>query len=226
MHALIIEDDEVIGQNVAAMLAKEGFVTTVVTNAKDGLYQTEIETYDILIIDWMLPDGEGIQIVRSLRQKGIVTPVIMLTAKSQIEDKVEGFTTGADDYLTKPFSQKELLVRVKALVRRKPYISRTPIIKVADLTIDTNTHKVERCGVTIALAPKEYSLLEFLIFHTNEAVDRMRLLHHVWGEEIDEFSNTVDVHIRYLRRKIDDGHRLKLIRTVVGKGYMLCDGCD
>lgn len=222
MRILIVEDDERIGKNIEKMLKRELYAVDLVHNAEDALYQAEIEDYDVIILDRMLPDKEGLEVCSTLRKNKNKSGIIMLTAKVQLEDKIEGLSEGADDYLTKPFAMEELISRVKALIRRKSGIPQTPIISVFDLTMNTNTCEVMRGNKKVNLSPKEYSLLEYLARNCNRVVDRMELMSHVWGEEIDEFSNTVDVHIRYLRRKIDDPFSKKLIKTVKNKGYMLC----
>ena len=223
MHILVIEDDERIASNIKKLLESTGFQATVAPNGEEGLYQSEEETYDVIILDLMLPDQDGIEICKKIRQKKNTTPIIMLTAKSQLENKIEGLNVGADDYLTKPFESKELLARIKALIRRKSGKTQSPLIKISRLEINTNTTAVKLNGNIIPLAPKEYALLEYLAINKGKVIDRMTLLHHVWGEDIDEFSNTIDVHIRYLRQKIDDNQEKKLIQTVKNKGYMLCD---
>lgn len=222
MRILIVEDDERIGKNIQKMLEKERFIGDLVKNAEDALYKAEIEEYDVIILDRMLPDKEGIEVCRTLRKNRNKSAILMLTAKVQVEDKVEGLNEGADDYLTKPFDMKELISRVKALVRRKSGISQTPVISIYDLSINTNTCEVIRGDRNISLSPKEYSLLEYLARNSDRVVDRLELMSHVWGEELDEFSNTVDVHVRYLRRKIDEPFKKKLIKTVKNRGYMLC----
>lgn len=221
MHVLIIEDDNVIARNIQKMLQRVSITSTVSLSGKEGMYQLEIETYDVIILDWMLPDRPGIEICRAIRKRNDKTPIIMLTAKSQLEDKIEGLNTGADDYLTKPFAMEELIARVKALIRRKSGETLSPILTVSDLSINTDTHEVKRAKKIISLSPREYTLLEYLVVHKGKAVGRDTLLHHVWGEDIDPFSNTVDVHIRYLRRKIDDKFKKKLIRTVKNAGYAI-----
>lgn len=221
MHVLIIEDDPTIGGNVQKMLQSAQITSTISFSGEQGMYRLETEKYDVVILDWMLPDIEGIEICRLLREKQDKTPIIMLTAKSQLEDKVEGLSTGADDYLTKPFAMEELIARVKALVRRKSGETESPLITVADLIINTNNHEVKRGDHIITLAPREYSLLEYLALNKGKTIDRITLLHHVWGESIDPFSNTIDVHIRYLRKKIDDNFSKKLIVTVKNAGYVL-----
>lgn len=223
MHVLIIEDDARIARNIKKMLESSDILATVAPDAEKGIYYSKSETYDVVILDWMLPDKEGIEVCRLIRSHNNTTPIIMLTAKSQLEDKIEGLSTGADDYLTKPFAMEELLARVNALIRRGGRESASPLIQIADLTINTNTREAERGGREIVLAPREYTLLEYMARNKGLAIERIALLHHVWGEDVDLFSNTVDVHIRYLRKKIDDGFSKKLIRTIKNKGYMLCE---
>lgn len=222
MHVLIIEDDPRIADNLKIFLKEDDYQVTIANTFEDGLYLAEEETYDALIVDWMLPKGSGLEICRKIRAKSISTPILMLTAKSQVEDKVEGLTSGADDYLTKPFAKAELMARVKSLIRRDSTTKGVPVIKIKNLEINTNTTEVRVKDKKISLAPREYALLEYLALHKGEVIDRLSLLSHVWGEEVNDFSNTVDVHIRYLRKKIDQGKE-SLITTVKNKGYMLCE---
>lgn len=223
MKILIIEDDEGILRNIQKILEQEQYLVDTSTTGTDGLYRTEIDDYDLVILDWMLPDIGGNEIIKILRGKKVSTPIMLLTARSQLEDKLEGFEAGADDYLTKPFEMKELLARVGALIRRNFPQSPSPLIKIGDLEINSNTCQVHRQGVTIQLAPKEYALLEYLARNPCTVIDRMSLMNHIWGDALDSFSNTVDVHISYLRTKIDGPYSKKLIKTVKNKGYMLCD---
>lgn len=222
MRVLIVEDEVRISENIRSLLTKQRFNADVAKNGEEALFQAETEEYDAIILDWMLPDVAGNTLISTLRNKGLTTPIIMLTAKSQVEDKVEAIGSGADDYMTKPFAFPELLVRIKALIRRHTKTPPSPLVTVGDLVINTNTCSVTRANQPIPLSPKEYALLEYLAYHKNQVVSRMELLSHVWGEEIDAFSNTVDVHIRYLRKKIDNFAKNKLIQTVKNKGYMLC----
>lgn len=221
MHVLIIEDDSVIAKNIQKMLRTEGMTSTISLSGKDGIYRSEVGTYDVIILDWMLPDKSGIEVCETIRSKENRTPIIILTAKSQLEDKITGLNMGADDYLTKPFAMEELIARVKALIRRKSGVTVSPILAIADLSVNTNTHEVKRGKKVILLAPREYALLEYLILNKGKTVTREALLHHVWGEDIDPFSNTVDVHIRYLRKKIDDKFSKKLIKTIKNTGYAI-----
>lgn len=222
MHILIIEDDPVIAANLSSMLKKSLINSTIVTTGEEAFYQIEVESYDGIILDWMLPDADGLKICQKLRSLGQTTPILMLTAKGGLEDKILGLEGGADDYLTKPFEFRELLARLKVLLRRRLGSSAKSLISVADLSLNLNNHEVKRGGKIINLSPREYALLEYLVLNKGKALDRLDLLHHVWGEEIDPMSNTVDVHIRYLRQKIDDPYKKKLLKTIKNKGY-LCD---
>jgi DNA-binding response OmpR family regulator len=217
---LLIEDDTRIASNIEKFLTKHSYLVKVVGLAGDAMAAVEIDDYDIILLDIMLPDGNGFDICRQIRQLQNNTP-IMLTAKSQLEDKIEGLTLGADDYLTKPFALDELLARIKAIIRRKSGISTSPVLIFGNIEINTNTCEVKRGNRIIELAPKEYSLLEYLAQNSCRVVNRLELLSHVWGEEIDQFSNTVDVHIRYLRQKLTDP-KGNLIKTIKNRGYMLC----
>lgn len=205
------------------MLEQNLFRVTIVATVEDAIVDLEIAEYDAVILDWMLPDAEGTELIHNLRQAQRTTPVLMLTARSQTEDVVEGLNAGADDYLTKPFAMRELLARLQALIRRRGTAPPSSMIHLDNLTINTNTCMVERGGKRIVLAPREYALLEYLARNMGTVVDRTTLLHHVWGEDVDLFSNTVDVHIRYLRKKIDQPYKKKLIHTVKQKGYVLCE---
>lgn len=222
MRILTIEDDAVIAENLRTLLKKASYSVDVAGSYNEGYRKSVDEPYDLIILDWMLKDYSGVELLSKIRQENIQTPVLLLTAKSDISDKISGFNAGADDYLTKPFSIEELLARVKALLRRKDKPLSGILIKVEDLTINTNTNEVFRGEQKIDLSPKEFALLHYLALHLGMAIDRITLLSHVWDEQADLFSNTVDVHINYLRKKIDGGSGKKLIRTVKGKGYMLC----
>ncbi len=222
MRVLVVDDEQRITSNIKDYLVSDGHTVDTAANGEDALVLADINSYDLVILDWMLPDMDGLKICKVLRENKIDSPVLMLTAKSQLEDKVEGLNAGADDYLTKPFEFDELDARIRALLRRKIGGSSTPLIRIADFTLDTNTREVTRGGQKVDLAPREFSLLEYLVLNRGKALGRTDILEHVWGESVDQFSNTVDVHIRYLRKKIDDDFDTKLIKTVKGKGYMLC----
>ncbi len=223
MRILVIEDDQILSQNLKSILTRATYAVDVASTAVVGIQKASDEQYDLFVIDWMLPDGEGPNIIADLRGEGITAPILMLTARSQTEDTVKGLDVGADDYLTKPFTKDILLARIRSLFRRMHTTPQSPVLTIDDLMIDTNTHEITRGGKTINLSPKEYSLLQYLASHKGKAIDRITILSHVWDEQADPFSNTIDVHMRYLRKKIDDGHKKQLLQTVKGKGYMLCD---
>ena len=222
MKILLVEDERRIAKNIENLLAPQGFNVAIEATGKGALFTAENEKFDVIVLDWMLPDVDGLEVCKKLRARQITTPILMLTAKSQVEDKVLGLTSGADDYLTKPFASQELIARIQALLRRGSTGTASPILKLSDLEVNMNTREVSRAGKLLNLSPKEYLLLECLCLNKGKAMDRMELLESVWGDSIDTFSNTVDVHINYLRGKIDKGKKLKLIRTVKGKGYMVC----
>jgi DNA-binding response OmpR family regulator len=222
MRILLVEDDNRIGSNIKTMLEKKGYSVDLVALANDAHEHILIETYDLFLFDWKLPDGSGIELCKFVRSSEITTPVLILTAKSQIEDKVEGLDAGADDYLTKPFEWEELLARVRALLRRKEHDVVSPTITISDLEINTNSMTVTRKGEAVQLTAKEFALLEYLARNVNKVLTREEIQTHVWDENADSFNNTIEVHIRYLRVKIDEGHNQKLIKTVKNKGYMLC----
>src|SRR3989344_7598288 len=203
MRVLIVEDEQRIASNISKYLNPKGFFTDTANEGNDAINMAEIQSYDIILIDRMLPDGDGLEICQKLRLLGITTPIIIITAKNLLEDKLEGLNCGADDYLTKPFDMEELLARIKAQIRRASVSKGSPILKVGPIGIDTNTCRVEKNGRVIDLAPKEYALLEYLALNKCKVISRITLLEHVWGDETDLLSNTVDVHIKYLRNKID-----------------------
>jgi two-component system copper resistance phosphate regulon response regulator CusR len=216
-----VEDEKIIAENIQKYFSKFDIHVEIETSYEDGLFQAESENYDAIIIDWMLPDGDGVDLAKKIR-KSHTTPLLILTAKNQTEDIIHGLNSGADDYVTKPFSLAELHARVNALIRRKNGPSVSTTITIGRLVIDMNTRTVSVGKKNIPLAPKEYLLLEYLALHPNIAIDRMDLLNHIWGNNLDPISNTVDVHIRYIRNKLGGQFAKKLIQTVKGKGYMLC----
>ena len=219
MRLLIIEDEHKIANAIKKGFEQEHFAVDVSYDGKDGLGQASTIEYDAIILDRMLPEVDGIEICRILRQKNIHTPIIMLTAKDQLNDKVEGLNSGADDYLTKPFAFIELLARVRALIRR-PKNAIDSILRAADLTLNTATYEVKRGSKNIELSSKEFALLEYLMRNQNRILTKENIISHVWDYDSDVLPNTVEVYIGYLRNKIDTGPD-KMIQTARGFGYKL-----
>lgn len=220
MKILLVEDEKKIASFVERGLKEECYAVDAVDNGEDALHLASENTYDLIILDIMLPDIDGVTICKKLRNRAINIPVLLLTAKDKVDDKVRGFASGADDYLTKPFAFQELLARISALLRRNRE-SKSPLIKVADLELNQLTHKVSRSGKEINLSNKEYSLLEYFMLHANQVVTRTMISEHVWNEDFDSFTNVIDVYVNYLRKKIDKGSKNKLIHTLRGTGYIL-----
>ena len=220
MRLLVVEDERDLAENLKKGLTEQGYAVDIALDGEQGCFMAETEPYDLIILDLMLPKMDGIAICNSLRKKGLNIPVLMLTAKSRIEDKVEGFNTGADDYLTKPFSMTELYVRVKALLKRRDKIE-LPVLEVGNLKIDLFKHKVYRANEAIELTPKEFSILELLAKNKNGVVTRTMILDHVWDTSYTGDSNIVDVLVGTLRKKIDLPGKGKLIQTVYGVGFKL-----
>ncbi len=220
MKLLIVEDEKDLAENLRKGLAEQGYAVDVALDGEEGSFMSETESYDLIILDLMLPKIDGATICKSLREKDISTPILMLTAKSRIEDKVEGFNIGADDYLTKPFSMVELFVRIKSLLKRKDQIE-LPTLEIDDLKIDLFKHEVLRGSEKIELTPKEFSILELLARNKDGVVTRTMLLDHVWDTGYIGNSNIVDVLIGTLRKKIDSPKKTKLIQTVYGVGFKL-----
>ena len=222
MRVLLVEDEQRLSNIIKKGLLEEGYAVDVAYDGEEGQYLAESEEYDLIILDIMLPKIDGLTLCRSLREKNIKTPVLMLTAKTTIEDKVAGLDNGADDYMTKPFSFLELRSRIQALIRRSKQES-SPILKVADLVVDPIKHTVTRNDKNITLTPKEFSILELLMRHRDEVVTRTMITEHAWDYNFDSMSNIVDVFVASLRRKIDKTAGKKLIHTVHGVGYRLTE---
>lgn len=218
MKILLVEDDEQIAANLKIVLAREGYAARCEVSVEGALSCVMGEEYDLVICDRRMGDGDGVEIVRAMRSAGMTTPTLMLTARSGLSDIVEGLDSGADDYLTKPFDHKVLLARVRALMRRQDQIVLEPIVKIGEVEIDTNKREVKRKHQVVPLSPKEYGVLEYLLTKRDKVVERVDILTHVWSDEVDLFSNTVDVHVRYLRQKLGNN----IIMTVRGKGYRIC----
>ena len=224
MHILIVEDDERISAFVKRGLEAEGYHVDLAQDGREGL-QRGLNPYDLIILDLLLPDKSGHEVCQSLRREQIKTPILMLTAKDALEDKLSGFDHGADDYLTKPFAFEELLARIKALLRRSPSYDEAPdpVLHVADLALNQHSREVRRGDKVIALTRREFDLLAFLMSNPNKALSRTSILEQVWGYHYDTLTNTVDVYIGYLRKKVDSGFPNKLIQTVRDFGYKISD---
>jgi heavy metal response regulator len=220
MRILVIEDEKKVASFIQRGLAAEQYSVDVVHDGDAGLHAAMDEEYDLLILDVMVPGHDGFAVLRKLRQSGKTVPVLMLTARSAVSDKVQGLDLGADDYLTKPFAFDELLARVRALLRRGS-AQPSPILSIADLRLDPAARQVTRAGRPIDLTAREYALLEFLLRNRGRVLSRAQIAQHVWGLSFDTFTNVIDVYVNYLRRKIDADFELKLIHTVRGAGYVL-----
>jgi two-component system, OmpR family, response regulator len=223
MRALIVEDDQTIAGFVAKGLREAGFVVDHAADGTSGLALARTDPHDVAIVDLMLPGLDGISLIQSLRREGIKTPVLILSAKQSVDDRVKGLETGADDYLTKPFAFSELLARVQALIRRASSTSATPstLLTVGDLTLDVLARRAVRAGREIELRPREFTLLEYLMRNAGRIVSKTMILSHVWDYAFDPRTNVVDVLVFRLREKIDRGFPRKLIHTVRGIGYVL-----
>ncbi len=220
MHILVVEDEKKTHEYLKKGLMENGFVVDVAVNGEDGLHLALTGDYDLVILDVMLPDRDGWSIVAEIRRKGKQTPVLFLTARDAVQDRVKGLTLGADDYLVKPFAFSELLARARSLLRRGP-ARQLERLRLADLEIDLIRHKAVREGKPLDLAPKEFALLSLLVRRTGEVLSRTLIAEQVWDMNFDSETNVVDVAVRRLRRKVDDPFPNKLIHTVRGVGYVL-----
>jgi DNA-binding response OmpR family regulator len=220
MRLLIIEDDRKLAEFVARGLRAERFAVDLAGDGAEGLSHLQAYEYDLLILDLMLPEINGSEVLRRVRVSHPSLPVLVLTARDATDDKVRHFEAGADDYLTKPFDFAELLVRVKALLRRSP-TPRTDVIRIADLEVNRLTQQVRRASQRIELTSKEYGVLEYLLSSPGRVFSRTMILEHVWDQSFEGVTNIVDVYVRYLRRKLDDPFPIKLIHTVRGVGYCI-----
>jgi two-component system copper resistance phosphate regulon response regulator CusR len=225
MRLLLVEDDARIARFVAKGLREQAYAVDAVANGDDALYQAAINTYDLIVLDVMIPGRDGFAVCRELRAAGQKIPILMLTAKDAVEDRIAGLDFGADDYLTKPFEFRELLARLRALLRRSGEL-RPPRIAVADLVLDTAARSVSRAGADVPMTTKEYALLEYLARNVGRVVGRAEIAEHVWEETFDPFSNLIEVYVNRLRRKIDAGRATPLLQTRRGAGYILGDVAD
>jgi len=220
MRILLVEDETSAATMLAKGLREEAYAVDVAADGETALSQVFVNEYDLIILDIVLPGQDGFKVCRQLRTNGSTVPVLMLTARDAVEDRIEGLDSGADDYLPKPFDFDELLARVRALLRRKPALY-PEVITVGNLSVDTRARRVMREAQRIDLTAKEYALLEYLARRAGEAVNRADIAEHGWDESYDPFSKVIEVFIQRLRRKVDEGHALKLIHTRRGEGYML-----
>ena len=223
LRILLVEDQSDAAQVLAKGLREQSYAVDIALDGEAALYQTSINDYDLILLDVMLPRRNGIEVCQNLRASGSAVPVLMLTAREAVQDRVQGLDTGADDYLTKPFDFHELLARIRALLRRAPELQQETL-EIADLVINTRARRVSRSKRAIELTSKEYALLDYLARHADEVVGRAQIAEHVWDENFDPFSNLIEVYMQRLRRKIDDGQSRKLLRTIRGEGYMLSSG--
>jgi len=222
MRVLLVEDEEKVAGVVARALQAERLAVDTARDGREGLDLAVSNPYDLLIVDLMLPGLDGTELIRRLRRTNAEVPVLVLTARDRVEDKIANFEVGADDYLTKPFAFAELVVRVKALLRRGP-VTRLDVVRVADLEIDRIAHGVRRAGVPIRLTGKEYGLLEYLALNAGRVLSRTMIIEHVWDQSFEGLTNIVDVYVRQLRIKVDEAHPRKLIHTVRSVGYSLSE---
>jgi len=220
MRVLLVEDEPQISDFVARGLTENGYSVDTARDGDEAVQWPSVADFDVIILDVMLPSIDGMEVCRTLRANGLRTPILMLTARDAVEDRVRGLDSGADDYLIKPFAFAELLARVRALSRREPALLGTEL-HVGDLFLDTLTRRVARGGVSVELTAKEFALLEYLMRHPKQVLSRTVIAEHVWNYDFDNVTNVIDVHVKNLRKKIDEGFETKLIHTVRGAGYRI-----
>ena len=222
MRILVVEDEKKVGSFIKKGLEEEHYAVDIAYDGEEGLSLAQINEYDLILLDIMLPRLDGMEVLRQIRRNGSNVPILMLTAKDSVEHIVSGLDGGSDDYLTKPFSFDELVARVRALLRRKAK-EKTDLLTVGDLSLSTSTHRVKRGGREIELTTKEYALLEYFMRNPNRILTRVLITEHVWDYHFDPSTNVIDVYVNYLRKKIDQGFEKKLIHTIRGSGYMMKD---
>jgi two-component system, OmpR family, copper resistance phosphate regulon response regulator CusR len=220
VRVLLVEDEARVAGFIAKGLREHAYAVDVAADGEQAIYQTAVNSYDLVILDVMLPRKDGHHVCRELRGGGFNAPILMLTARDAVDDRVAGLDSGADDYLTKPFDFKELLARLRALLRRSENV-RPQILRIADLVLDTGKHAASRTGRPVSLTAKEYALLEFLVLNEGRVVGREQIAQHVWDESFDPMSNVIDVYIKRLRAKLDTKSARRLIHTRRGEGYIL-----
>jgi len=220
MRILIIEDEEKIVSFIKRGLKEEKFVVDSALTGEEGIYLAEVNPYDLIILDIGLPDKDGTRVCKELRDKKIATPILMLTARNAVHDRITGLNMGADDYLSKPFAFAELVARIRALLRRQDK-EKVTVLKIDDLQLNMLSQEVHRGKKLINLSTKEFTLLQYMMRHANQVVTRTMISEHVWEEDSKNYSNVIDVYVKYLRNKIDKGYKRKLIHTIRGSGYIL-----
>lgn len=221
MRVLVVEDERKISTYLKRGLEEQGYAVDTAFTGREALDYAEAAPYDIIILDILLPEMDGLTVCRELRKHDNRTPILMLTARDSLDDRVNGLDAGADDYLVKPFALKELLARLRAMSRRTTEQPKNPLLQIADLALDTLTRRVKRGGKIIELTSKEYAVLECLLREPDRVLSRTQIAEHVWNYDVYNQSNVVDVYIKNLRRKIDNGFEVKLIHTIRGAGYRL-----
>lgn len=224
MRVLLAEDEKELNDLVRKTLEDEGYAVDSVFDGDSALEYLSSTPYDIALLDIMMPGSDGIAVLREYRKSGGKAPILILTARDAVEDRVVGLDAGADDYLVKPFMFPELLARIRVLLRRNTTSASSSVLECGDLVMDTSSHAVRRRGRKIDLSAKEYSILEYMMRNQGAVLGRESFRSHIWSWDYDGESNVIDVYIRYLRKKIDDGESVKLIHTIRGAGYMLKDG--
>ncbi|MDA3894548.1 MAG: response regulator transcription factor [Desulfobacteraceae bacterium] len=222
MRILVVEDEKKIASFIERGLTEQHYIVDVAYDGNEGLYLAEINPYDLVVLDIMLPGKNGFAVCQELRRQKNDVPILMLTARDDVRDKIFGLDSGADDYLTKPFAFGEFLARIRVLLRRQR-TSQSTTLKVADLELDQLTHEVTRDGKKIELTSTEYSLLEYLMIHAGQVVTRTMISEHVWDQDFDSYSNVINVYVNYVRKKVEAGFSSKLIHSVRGRGYMIKD---
>ena len=220
MALLLVEDDQRVRSLLARGLAEEGFEVREAGDGAEATALIEKEKFEVALVDWMLPTLSGLEFLQQIRAKGDITPVVMLTAKDAVADRIKALDAGADDYLIKPFAFEELLARIRAVVRRTG-ARQSPVLQYDDLTLNPLTRRVNRAGKDIRLTAREFALLQFFLEHPEEVLSRARIVEAVWEHDFETFSNVVEVYIRYLRTKMDEPYERKLIHTIRGVGYVL-----
>lgn len=221
MKLLLIEDDIVLAENTKLYLERLTYKVDVATNGSIGLLKAQKHTYSVIVLDWMLPHKDGIAVLKELREGGNTTPVIMTTAKGQLEHKLDGFSAGTDDYLSKPYTLAELAARIEAVIRRTHTPKNTSVLTIRDLIVNIHTTNVTLRKNEVLLTPTEYSILEFLCINKGKTVSRAELLHHVWNDDVNQFTNHVDVHIKNLRKKLAQYSDDSYILTIKNRGYLV-----